>query len=52
MRIVIVIEGFHERMLFEYRLHDSTLDASAPAVNQAHLEKASRMGRSNILIYN
>src|SRR5262245_36371060 len=50
MRRCIVREGHHARMPLERRLHDSPLNASPAAVNQAHLAEAC-FGRSVHILF-
>jgi hypothetical protein len=46
----VVLERFDERMAVKHVLHDAALDASAAAVNQAHLAEAGTVRRADVLV--
>lgn len=47
----IVKKFIDERMLLEHFLHDPALDASAAAVDQAHLAEAGVVRRAHVLVH-
>ena len=51
MRSRIVVECLDQRVLFERRLNDSTLDARAAAVDETDFPNARRVCRPDILLH-